>query len=858
VSRLPVPRDTSAGGGLVPIEPRVDDAELQLGQAVAGLRRRKWLILGCALLAGGAGAVYSWKAERVYQASVSLRIEEKQPNFPDVFRTLSRGNDVGTDIAVLGSRTLVEEATQLLGLQVRLVSPPGVARDELVRDIQAPPDAKAAAYQLTRQPDGSFEVRDGDGIRLSRARPGERLSLRGVTLRLTPAATQFPRLQLVVRPFSEVVATLGPLTASRAGKEANVIALRYQDADPGLVWKVPNLIAERFIQRRQEARTAAARSQVKFLREQIDTLSVQLSGAEEKLKAFRERARVVSPSVESSSQINRLVNLESDRTSLEAERSALAQLLDQVEGRRKQQGPGEPSAYRQLFAFPSLLGSQAAAQLLGSLAEVEDQRATLLTRRTEADPDVQLLSARITELETQLGTMALAYLEGLGNKVASLDAAIAGYSSELRGLPRKELEFAKLERKPLVLKEMYTLLQTRLKEAEIGAAAQNSSVSIVDPAIPPRGPIGPRTMLIVLAGLAGGGMLGVGLAMAREYTDRSIKTRSEVLEISGLPVVGIVPRIRRRGGRRPALIARRSAVITAPEPPPGQGRRLSQGLPTYFTLGSEEHEPIEENPPLAIAPKPIQVRMTLNGTAGAVAEAYAILQTNIAFSRPEENIKVLVVTSPLPGEGKTTTAVNLALTLCQRGLSVCLIDADLRRAQLHQVFGLPRDPGLSEVLRGLQSFEGAARPVQVGEVHQLAVLTAGAPVESPPALVGSARMRALLEDLRERFDLVILDTPPVNILTDAALLGVSAEGVIIVVRAGATDAAALGYAMEQLNHVRAPALGVVLNDVDLKVYSAYDGAYKYCSYEAYASASSASGIPARSWWRAKSSRRMSE
>jgi capsular exopolysaccharide synthesis family protein len=228
--------------------------------------------------------------------------------------------------------------------------------------------------------------------------------------------------------------------------------------------------------------------------------------------------------------------------------------------------------------------------------------------------------------------------------------------------------------------------------------------------------------------------------------------------------------------------------------------------------------------------------MSLSRSAGAVAEAYAILQTNIAFSRPEEHIKVLALTSALPGEGKTTTAVNLALTLCQRGLSVCVIDADLRRPQLHEIFHIAREPGLSDVLRGLQTFEGSYRPVEIVEGHELAVLTAGSLSGSAPALIGSVRMRTLLGELRERFDLVILDTPPVNILTDAALVGVNTDGVVVVVRAGSTDAAALGYAMEQLNHVRAPALGIVLNDVDLHRYEGYDAAYRYYSYSAYTDA----------------------
>lgn len=228
--------------------------------------------------------------------------------------------------------------------------------------------------------------------------------------------------------------------------------------------------------------------------------------------------------------------------------------------------------------------------------------------------------------------------------------------------------------------------------------------------------------------------------------------------------------------------------------------------------------------------------MTMAGLGTAVAEAYGILQTNIAFSKPGAPIKVLVLTSPLPGEGKTTTAVNLALTLAERGLAVCLIDADLRRGQVHEVFGLPREPGLSEVLRDVHSFESVCREVQVGNTRKLMVLTAGASVASPPGVVGSVRMQALLRQLRERFDLVLVDTPPVNILTDAALIGANADGVLLVVRAGATDTAALGYAVEQLNHVRAPALGVVLNDVDIKRYATYDDAYKYTADKSYLSA----------------------
>ena len=841
---LPAPRNQSSTGELVPFEPRVDEPEIRLGEVIPALRRSKWLVLACAALSFSGAWLYSRSAEEVYQAEVSLQIAEKQSAAPDVVRMFSPNSDVSTDMQVLGSRTLVEDATRILGLQVRLIAPEGVPRDQLLGEIRVTPDAESAEYQLTRQEDGSFDVIEGE-VLLSRTRPGERLTLPGVVLRLTAEAAEYPELRILVRSFPEAVAKTR-VSVARAGKErdlADIITLRYEDTDQGLVWKVPNVIAERFIERRQEAQKSQTRSQAKFLRQQLDTLAVQLATAEEELKTFRERSRVVAPAVEASEQINRLVNLQAQRSSLEAERSALASLVEEVEGRQKRQGAGKPSAYRELLAFPSLLRNQAASQLLSSLSDVEEQRATLLTRRTEADPDVQLLSQRISELETQLKTMANAYLKGISNQVSSLDAAIAQFGGELNQMPRKELQFARLERKPQVLKDLYTLLQTRLKEAEIAEAAVNSSVSIVDPAIPPRAPMASKTLLLMLAGLIGGTLLGIGLTVLREYADRSIKTRSDATAASGLPVMAIVPRITRQN-HRGAIMARRSTARKS-EPPLVHPQQDPTGVSSEYTFlaGSSVPENAVDGPTAkadsqAVVARHAPGRMSLSRSASAVAEAYAILQTNISFSRPDEHIKVLALTSALPGEGKTTTAVNLALTLCPRGLSVCVIDADLRRPQLHEIFHVAREPGLSEVLRGLQTFEGACRPMQIGEGPHLTVLTAGAQAGSAPALVGSTRMRTLLNELREQFDLVILDTPPVNILTDAALLGVNADGVLVVVRAGSTDTAALQYAMEQLNHVRAPALGIVMNDVDLKRFGAYDGAYRYYSYGTYSDASS--------------------
>ena len=868
MANLPAAREPGAVGPVSPREsPLVDDGEIRLRQMVAMLLRNKWLLLGCTLLGYAAARVYTDRADRVYEAAMTMRIDRKLPNLPSIFQTMQRSSELETDVEVLQSRSLIEEAVRQLALRVKVVEPRDVSREEVLDSIQLDESAATGTYHLVLQSDETFSVYTANGddeALVARAAPGARVTLEGFSFRLRPGASAYPDIRLEVWDFASRVSDVaGSLEASRLGGDADIVQVYYQDSDPGVVWQVPNVVAERFIERSREARKVEARSQVKFIREQLDTLSKQLTQAEEDLRDFRERARVVSPQVEASSQIGRLVQLESERSSLDAERSSLAKLMAEAEQRQAQRKPGTPSAYRDLLAFPSLLRSQAASQLLSSLTEVEDQRANLLTRRTEADADVQLLTARISELEGHLAKIAQTYLQGLTNQLASLDATAARFERDLRSLPQKELEYGRLERKPTVYKEMYALLQTRLKEAEIAEALENSSITIVDPAVPPGGPIRPRTRLLMGAGMVGGLLLAVGLAVVREYSDRTVRTRADVQAATGLAVMAIIPRIRHRNSR-PAFIGHREISIGpgsatsrpseaqpgSPPPSPGSPGRPKAGYTFLATGGTvtDLTEPSEAGAPAPVnggsghrpsdraLVKPPEVRITVSGLGAAVAEAYAVLQTNIAFSRVDETIKVLVLTSPLPSEGKTTTAVNLALTLCERGLSVCLIDADMRRGQVNNVFGFKRNPGLSEVLEGKTTFEAAYHQVRVGEFRNLAVLTSGSVAVSPPGLVGSAGMRTLLEELRERFDLIVVDTPPINILTDAALIGVHADGVLLVVRAGGTDMAAVGYAMEQLNHVRAPALGVVLNDVDVKRYSAYDGAYKYASYENYIAA----------------------
>jgi capsular exopolysaccharide synthesis family protein len=490
----------------------------------------------------------------------------------------------------------------------------------------------------------------------------------------------------------------------------------------------------------------------------------------------------------------RLVEVQAQRDMVEAERAAMTELLREVEAAPLAQGI-EASPTRRLIAFPTLLRNPATTELLRSLSEVENERSALLRQRTPEDPDVQILTARVREIEQQLGSISATYVQGLSNQVRSLNATLAGFDDELNRIPAAEIQFARLTREAKVLEEIYTMLQTRLKEAEIIAAADDPSVRVVDPAMAPLRPIKPNVPLSLLLAVVLGTGLGVGSAFAREHLDTAVRTREDLQRATaGAAVLGTIPRI--AGAHASATRFRF-----------GRGARAAADGSTAFQsrliAGLDPRSP--------------------------VSEAYRSLRTNITFARPGQPPKTLVFTSPAPGDGKSTSTANLSAMLARQGVRCLLIDADMRRGVLHQVLGKRREPGLSEVLLERVSIEDAIHMIDIGDGATFDFLPTGTLPPNPAELLGSGDMRRLLESVEDRYAAILLDAPPLNIVTDAALLGTHADGVIIVARAGITDRMALHYAMEQVRAVRAPLLGTVLNDVDARS-GRYYGTYTAGAY----------------------------
>jgi len=297
-------------------------------------------------------------------------------------------------------------------------------------------------------------------------------------------------------------------------------------------------------------------------------------------------------------------------------------------------------------------------------------------------------------------------------------------------------------------------------------------------------------------GLLVGLMLGSGAAFVVEHMNSAIHRRDEIEQVLQIPGLAIIPqiasaananRLRLAGVSMPKLLGKRNGNGNA---------RNGQGL------------------------------VTVHDHRSVGAEAFRTLRTNLIFSQAVQTLKTIAITSPSPSDGKTTTSSNLSVTFAQQGMRVVLVDCDLRRARLHNVFRATREPGLTQLVLGQCDMSQAVRKTQV---DGLTFMPAGALPPNPAELLGGAQMRSVLAKLQQEFDVVILDSPPVHVAADASILATMADGVILVLRAGHTERDAAQDALHRLRAVNARIVGAVLNDPDHKVPQ-YGGEYYYDEY----------------------------
>lgn len=767
-----------------PVEPFAYEEEVDLRDLWRVLWHRRWAVAVPFLVVVLAAAAFTIWQTPVWQSATLIRVEEEQKSdIPalDILSRLQKGSEIETEMRILPTRPILERVADSLDLAFRVESPAGTPRRDLLSAFafgRATPDV---TYALRRSGDGwRLHATDPDSVHVERSfAAGDTVRIPGgwFVLRAARAGAgakggegePLPdEIRLRTVTFERALKDLGEaLRVSRPDPDAQLIRVSYEGTDRPLVPEVPNAVAGAYTNLRRHVQKTQARTTVAFLRDQSREIKTQMDAAEDKLQAYREGKQIVAPEAEAESQVKHLADLEAQRAQLASERDALSHLLSSLKS--DSSGAAE---YQKVFAFPTFLQNRAVGDIVQQLVQAEQRRTDLLTRRTEKHPDVQSVEAQIDGLQERLGEIGRNYLQSLNDQIASLDTVLQQFGTALESVPAKEIQLARLQRQSSVLTDLYTMLQKRLKEAQIAEAVNDASIRVVEAAVLPEEPVRPKPVRNLALAVFLGLLVGVGFAFLREFLDTRIHADEDVEETLGLPVLARVPPI--------------DALRN------GRGR------------------------------SPSGARLLMEETPSVGAEAYRSLRTNVRFARGGRGAREIVVTSPGAREGKSLSAANLAVAFAQQGLQTVLVDADLRKPVQHEQMGSLREPGLSNVLAGQAGLDDALR--ETGIEH-LWLLPAGAVVPNPSELLGGPGMDRVVAKLRERFEARVLDSPPVLAVTDAAVLGLKAEGTIVVVRAEQTHREAGEEAVRRLRRIGVRVLGVVLNDA--KAAAGYEHYYDY-------------------------------
>ncbi len=578
--------------------------------------------------------------------------------------------------------------------------------------------------------------------------------------------------------------------------ETRLISIKFTHANPLVAAKVANAVANAFVLSNLEQKTQFTHTTGDFLQQRIAELQSQIRADEERLINYAKGHEILSLDAAQNTVVDRLSGLNKQLLEAENDRK-IAEAAYRV-GKE----PGATDA----------LAMEGTKTLEGELVKLKQRRAQLLVDNTEEWPEVKEVEKQIAALEkdiqdsrakvtsTQAKTLEARYHEAL-QREQQLRASFEEQRGATRTQNEAAINYKIIQQEIDTNKSLLDGLLQRAKENDVVLAGTPNNLHVTDYATPPRVPIGPnRLQGIVLAFLFSLGF-GVCLATMLEYLDDSIRSSDDVHKLLRLPTLATVPMLK-NGARRLVTSGSTSLQLRNGN---GNGHRNGKGkLNPALLLDVDNRSPL--------------------------AEAYRHLRTSVLLSSPGRAPKTLVVTSCVPAEGKTTTTINLAMTLAQTGARVLVIDGDMRRPSIHGSFGAENKRGLSNILSTDMSEAEMLAFVQQEKESGLYLLTSGPVPPNPAELIGSDQMRKVILELGSTFDHIVIDSPPVASFTDGVLLAAIADGVILVIHANECSRKVVQRARQALVDVGGKVLGVVLNQVNLRSPDFY---YSYHSYSNY-------------------------
>lgn len=580
-------------------------------------------------------------------------------------------------------------------------------------------------------------------------------------------------------------------------QDSRLARVKCTDADPARAQRILSAVVDTYVEQNLDTSMDATNKTVEWLDIQAKRLKGDLESQEMSLHDFKIKYNLLSVSYDDQSNMVRaeIQQLNTNLTELKAKKEAIAARLEVV----KAVDPTDPGE----IPATELVSNEALGALRGAyIAAKRDLVMVKAGGKEDNHPDALRLSAQVESARTAIAQELQNIKNGAEIELANVNRQLAGLTSLYDGarkealqLNLKELEFSRLQRSKESTEKLFGIVLERSTESGLSKMAPFNNVRVLDRPLKPVVPIFPKTSTNLAVGIALGLLLGLAGATGREMLDRTVRTSEDIERELGLAVLGSLPDVTRENGvlnvgyygRRRARKGEAEGASTAPS---GTGSR----------------------PELLVHTHPKSV----------AAEAARAIRTNLMFMSPDNPYRCLLVTSAGPAEGKTTVATSIAIAIAQTGQSVCLVDCDLRKPRVHAVFGERNDKGVTTAL-----LEPGLLPSLVVEtqIPNLQILRAGPTPPNPADLMHSEAFGRVLQELRAHFDRVVIDSPPIGLVTDGVILSTRVDATVLVVRALATRRDAAKRAMRSLRDVGANCAGFVLNAVEPGGGNNYAGYY---------------------------------
>lgn len=596
-----------------------------------------------------------------------------------------------------------------------------------------------------------------------------------------------PRNGTVEKRPAILGAFLGGLSVKRV-PNTRLIEVRFDAEDPQLAARVVNTHIQNYEDQNFRSKYDAATEASKQLSGELGELEIKMQKSEDARVAYEREHQIWQTSEKQDITTQKLADLSKAVTDAQTDLATKEALY-------------RMATSGNVDALPEARENPVVQTLLGKKSELDAQYADAINLYGPNYPRVERLEAQEKEVEANLDKARKTMIESIQEEyntakdhVELLQEQLDRQKAEANDQAEKLVEYNILERDADTNKQLYESLSQKVKEAAISAGLESTNIRMVDPALAPTTPSRPQKtrniMLALLVGLVG----GVGLALFREYLDNTVKSPDDIEALTGLPSLAVVPSL-----------------------PGGNGSGHQGRLSRLVGEKAEGHS------------GPRVELLSYARPKSQISEAFRALRTSLLLSQADHPPQVILVTSALPREGKTTGAVNLAVTLAQLGDRTLLMDCDLRKPGIRRALNMaaPKECGLSSYLAGVSSLDEVTVPHPT--ITNLSAITTGPVPPSPADLLSSHRMREAIAELRHRFKFIVIDSPPILAATDAVILSALTDGVLLVVRSGDTPKEAFMRTRDLLTGVKCRMLGVVLNAVNSNAPDYYYS-YRYYPY----------------------------